>query len=155
MRIAGCTSKASLGACLVLGASLLILDVVFAKEADGILGVWVNGAGDGYIEISRVRDEYVGTIIGGPDRTGAERFDEKNPDPTLRARPLLGLKILTGTEYKGDKWVGGHVYDPNNGKTYKCQLKLLDRDTLSLRGYIGVPLFGRTEIWTRRKSGTS
>ena len=42
------------------------------------------------------------------------------------------------------------VYDPDSGKTYKCKLKLIDHNTLEIRGYIGISLLGRSETWTRR-----
>ena len=59
---------------------------------------------------------------------------------------------MQGFRYKGDnKWTGGTIYDPNNGKTYKGNITKIDTDTLKLRGYIGVSLFGRNEIWTRKQ----
>ncbi|MEO1367538.1 MAG: DUF2147 domain-containing protein, partial [Acidobacteriota bacterium] len=61
------------------------------------------------------------------------------------------MRILEGFEAEGDgEWSGGTIYDPNNGKTYSCTLELEGADTLKVRGYIGVSLFGRTERWTRR-----
>ena len=52
-------------------------------------------------------------------------------------------------KYDNGEWTGGRIYDPQNGKDYKCYLKLKDPHTLSLRGYIGFSLLGRTEVWTR------
>ncbi len=60
---------------------------------------------------------------------------------------------VAGTWLSGDgdgKWSGGFIYDPNSGKTDHCKLKLKDRNTLKLRGYIGISLLGRTDIWTRQ-----
>lgn len=89
-----------------------------------------------------------GSIVAGP---GPTRKDDKNPDPALRTRPLLGATILHDFHYDGGgKWSGGLIYDPDNGKTYRCQLTLKDADTLEVRGYIGTPLLGRTETWTRQ-----
>ena len=52
--------------------------------------------------------------------------------------------------YAGDfTWEDGWIYDPNNGNTYSCEMTLIDHKTLKIRGYIGITLFGRTEIWTR------
>jgi len=64
-------------------------------------------------------------------------------------QPILGMNILTGLKEKGDEWSGGKILDPKNGKEYKCYIKLLDDNTLKLRGYIGFSLFGRTAIWKR------
>ena len=44
---------------------------------------------------------------------------------------------------------GGKILDPKNGKEYKCYIKLIDNNTLKLRGYIGISMFGRTAIWKR------
>ncbi len=63
--------------------------------------------------------------------------------------PIVGMEILTGLKEKGDEWSGGKILDPKNGKEYKCYIKLLDKNTLKLRGYIGISLFGRTAIWKR------
>lgn len=63
--------------------------------------------------------------------------------------PILGMNILTGLKKDDDEWSGGKILDPKNGKEYKCYIKLLDKNTLKIRGYIGVSLFGRTAIWKR------
>lgn len=64
---------------------------------------------------------------------------------------ILGMNILTGLKKDGNEWSGGKILDPKNGKEYKCYLQLLDNNTLKLRGYIGISMFGRTAIWKRAK----
>lgn len=121
-----------------------------ATETD-ILGVWINQAGDGLTEISEHDGIYRGKIVGSTD--GKDRNDSNNPDPELRERSLLGVVILDGFKYSGNnKWRDGWVYDPNNGKTYRCKMKLTDNNTLEIRGYIGISLFGRTEVWKKQTS---
>ena len=61
------------------------------------------------------------------------------------------MNILTGLTKDGNEWSGGKILDPKNGKEYKCYLQLLDHNTLKLRGYIGISMFGRTAIWKRAK----
>ncbi len=69
----------------------------------------------------------------------------------MRDRLLVGLEIFNGFSYDGDgEWSGGSIYDPNSGKTYSCKLKLVDHDTLKVRGFIGISLIGRTETWKRK-----
>ena len=64
---------------------------------------------------------------------------------------MQGLTILEGFSYQEENlWSGGTIYDPNSGKTYKCKLSLNDDGTLKVRGYVGVSLFGRTEVWKRQ-----
>jgi uncharacterized protein (DUF2147 family) len=122
-----------------------------STESD-IVGLWLTGDGDGWIEIRQDGKEYIGVIRGSPDDTSTdpERVDDKNPDPALRHRKLLGLTIMRGFRHDGDgRWSGGRIYDPNSGNTYKSNLRLLDRNTLKVRGFIGLSVFGRSDTWTR------
>ena len=82
------------------------------------------------------------------------KTDIENPDEGLRDRAILGLEILSGMKYEGNgTWGGGTIYDPVNGKTYSASMSLdgPDDETLDLRGYIGISLFGRTTGWRRVK----
>ncbi len=83
-------------------------------------------------------------------RTGQRRVDDKNPDPNLRNRPIIGLKIMSGFIFDGEhKWKSGSVYDPKNGKTYSGTLTLISPNKLDLRGYVLFSFLGRTTTWTR------
>jgi len=75
--------------------------------------------------------------------------DTKNKDAKLRTRTLLNAVILQGFVYKEGKWTGGTVYDPKSGKIYSSELKL-NGENLEVRGYIGIPAFGRTSVFTRK-----
>ena len=122
-----------------------------AAESD-VVGLWLSGDGDGWIEIRRNGDEVIGIIAGSPNNKEGDppRLDDKNPDPELRSRELDGVTIMKGFKYDGDDhWSGGTIYDPNSGHTYKGKLTLIDANTLKLRGYIGISLFGRSDTWTR------
>ena len=50
-----------------------------------------------------------------------------------------------------NQWTGGEIYDPKNGKTYSCKMKLSSDNHLEVRGYIGISMLGRTEHWERTK----
>jgi uncharacterized protein (DUF2147 family) len=128
------------------------MTVSYANPIDetAILGIWINQAGDGLIEISQQQGRYTGTIIGSTD--GKDRHDDHNPDPALRNRSLQDVIVLGDFGYLGDKkWGNGWVYDPNNGKTYRCKMTLINHNTLDIRGYIGFSIFGRTETWTKQE----
>ena len=129
--------------------SLLCSANIAADEAD-IEGRWLSGDKSGWIEIRLVDGKPVGTAAGSTTPDEPPRFDALNPDPALRSRALLGITILQGFEYVGDQvWKGGTIYDPNSGNSYRSTMTLLDRNTLKVRGFIGVSLFGRSDTWTR------
>ena len=129
----------------------LAMSTCWAGPAD-VEGRWLSGDGEGWIRVSIVGDSLIGVIAGStkPNLGEPPRRDDKNPDPKLRAHLLDGMTIMMGFKYDGeDKWTGGTVYDPNSGNTYKCTVTQVDRNTLKIRGYIGISLFGRSDTWTR------
>jgi uncharacterized protein (DUF2147 family) len=132
---------------------LLVLIANVSLASDAIEGVWITADGDGLIEL-QVQNEQLSGIIAGslsdPERKNLARYDDLNPDPNLRERPLLGLAIFANLVSSGDQQWKGEVYDPNTGKTYQCTLTLVDTNTLKLRGYIGFSLLGKTRMWTRK-----
>lgn len=82
-------------------------------------------------------------------KDGTPRLDAKNPDPTLRDRHWCGVTAITGLKPKGDgAWAGGEVYDPKTGETFDFDLTAVG-ETVKVRGYLGLPLLGKSEIWTR------
>ncbi|MGI9200847.1 MAG: DUF2147 domain-containing protein [Woeseiaceae bacterium] len=136
---------------------MICLSGIVSADTSAVEGRWLTQEGDGWIRIALVGDSLQGAIAGAPPGSPSEReFDDRNPNPTLRNRPLDGLVIMTGFEFAGDgHWKNGTVYDPNSGKTYKCSITLIDDNTLKLRGYIGISLFGRSETWTRDDPNTA
>ena len=127
---------------------------VAATDESLVEGTWVNGDGDGWIQLAIVDGELRGTIVGSPDdpdNLKPSRLDAQNPDPALRSRALRGLTILTGFRFDDGRWADGRIYDPNSGNTYRGTITVVDEDTLDLRGYVGISLFGRTETWRRKE----
>ncbi len=76
--------------------------------------------------------------------------DVKNSDASLRGRKLKDLIILTDFVFEDNVWTDGKIYDPQAGKLYSCTMKL-KANTLNIRGYVGISLFGRSSAWTRIK----
>ncbi|MCB5270968.1 MAG: DUF2147 domain-containing protein [Candidatus Cloacimonetes bacterium] len=139
----------------ILVALSLILPI-FAQNAQRITGVWFNGEKTSKIEITQTEDGlFVGHIVWLKEPTtkdGKAKTDTKNSVDKLKQRPLLGLQILSDLKYDGkDKYSGGKIYDPQAGKTYSSKAEMVNNNTLSLRGYIGIPMAGRTDTWTRTK----
>lgn len=124
---------------------------LFAQET-GITGDWFNDSKEGKVEIYEAKDgKYYGKLIWikEPLENGKPKLDKKNKDESLRSKPLIGLLLLKGFTKDGDIYTGGTIYDPQSGKTYACKITPKDANTLSIRGYIGVSLIGRTTVWTR------
>jgi uncharacterized protein (DUF2147 family) len=67
----------------------------------------------------------------------------------LKNQPILGMIIMRNFHPEGEDWVGGTVIDPENGKEYKGKIWSVGQDRLSMRGYVGISLLGRTESWVR------
>jgi len=83
---------------------------------------------------------------------GQTKVDRENPDLSRRTQPLLGLVLLRDFDFVQDVlWERGKIYDPENGKDYRCKMTLTSPDVLRVRGFIGISLIGRTEVWTRVK----
>ncbi|MFC4231402.1 DUF2147 domain-containing protein [Parasediminibacterium paludis] len=112
-----------------------------------ILGEWTSPKKDSRVLIYKSNNLYYGKIIWG---SGSETKDKKNPNITLRNRDLIGLVILSNFKYDGHgEFMDGSIYDPRVGKTYTCKMTLKSETQLSIRGYIGISLFGRSEVWTK------
>lgn len=123
------------------------------NKADDIIGNWLTtGKEPAKIQIYKSGEKFYGKIIWlkTPTANGKPKVDSNNPDKVKRNSPVIGLVILIGFKFDGDnEWESGDIYDPESGKTYSSYLTLKDKNTLKVRGYIGISLFGRTEIWTR------
>ncbi len=136
------TSRLFMAAALMLAAP--------SVAAEEIVGLWDTG--ESHVEIYSCGELLCGRIaeLDEPlDEDGNEKLDENNPDPALRARPIIGMDLIAGFSRAGKrKWEDGTIYDPRDGKTYKCKMTLQRDGTLKVRGYVGIPLLGKTVIWT-------
>jgi uncharacterized protein (DUF2147 family) len=136
---------------LLLGASI----AVGASPNRSPEGDWLTEKKSGIIEVFRCGpgETLCGKIVWfriKPDDPNPKGLDLKNPDPSQRNRPLCGLTFMFGFKPTGaDSWEDGTVYDAENGNSYHATLKLQSDGTLRLHGYIGISLFGASEVWTR------
>lgn len=127
----------------------MILSMAFALfslagHSQTILGTWLTEAGDAKVEIYEANGKVNGKIVWlekGPDTKDTHNSDEK-----LRSRKLMGVHILSGLTKKSDKWEGGRIYNPKNGKNYKCAI-WPEGDKLKVRGYIG--FLYETQTWKK------
>jgi uncharacterized protein (DUF2147 family) len=126
----------------------LALPIVVVLAAAGaadpaILGHWLTESGHGVIEIVRCENAVCGRIVG-IDRTPSE------PMPTdVTGQSQCGLTIISGATQAEDNAWYGKIVDPRDGATYHAKLWVDSDGRLHLRGYIGIPLLGSTQVWSR------
>ena len=126
-----------------------------STKKDDIVGLWKNiddktGKAKSIIEITVNEGIYSGKII--------RLLNPSTPDPVCikcsgnnANKPILGLTIINDTLKKENSWGGGTILDPKKGKTYKVKFTLIEQgEKLKVRGFIGVPSLGRTQIWIRQ-----
>ncbi|QAZ39941.1 DUF2147 domain-containing protein [Methylibium sp. Pch-M] len=141
----------------VITACLLSLAALAVQAQATPAGLWKTVDDDTGKEKSLVRISEAGGVYTGkveklldPARQDA-RCDKCSDE--RKDQPVLGMTILRNIKQNaGDAalWDGGEILDPNNGKTYKLRVKPVDGgQKLEVRGYIGAPLLGRTQTWTR------
>jgi uncharacterized protein (DUF2147 family) len=124
----------------------------YAQKAEDIEGIWWNDEKTSKIKVEKKDGKFIGTIVYTiPERyvDGKPPIDDKNPDPKLRSRSVVGLQILSGFEYNTGKkeWANGKIYDPKSGKTYDCYA-WLEGDVLKLKGFVaGIRWLGRESEW--------
>jgi uncharacterized protein (DUF2147 family) len=132
------------------GALGLALPVLAAD----IVGIWKavdddSGQANALVRIVERRGVYSGTVIqvldqSAPALCGSCPGERHN-------QPILGMTILAGMRHQGDGYAGGEILDPDSGTLYRLKARLTDGGArLELRGYVGLPLFGRTQVWERQ-----
>lgn len=115
---------------------------------DAIQGVWYTQDRDGGVELYPCDGKICGRLYWLKDDGGSR--DEHNPDPAKRQRPLCHMQFMGDfTKNTDGRYTDGWIYNPDSGSTYHAQMRIVDRNTLELRGYILMPLFGGSQIWKR------
>ena len=131
-------------------AGLLLLGTTTPADASPAAGQWRSQQEDGVIEIYDCGQKLCGRGMPTPEQQAAAVAirDVKNPDPALRSRSLLGIEVLQGFTGGPKLWTGGSIYRPQDGKTYKGRIELIDESTLKLTGCVMEP-FCKSIIWKR------
>jgi uncharacterized protein (DUF2147 family) len=147
---------------LVVSAALFALAtlaVPFAQASDASpVGLWKaiddnSGKPTALIRITEERGELRGKI----EHLFRAPGEDPNPKCTLcrdarKDQPILGMTIVSGLKKDGDEYKGGEILDPNDGKIYKSKLSVHDGGKkVEVRGYVGVPMFGRSQVWLRQE----
>lgn len=137
---------------------LLLLLAATARADDASpVGLWKNiddvtGKPKALIRIT----ENKGVLEGRIEKLFKEATEEQNPKCVKctganKDAPIVGMLFMYGLRKDDDEYSGGEIIDPDNGKVYRSKLSLTDGGKkLKVRGYIGVPLLGRSQVWVRQ-----
>jgi uncharacterized protein (DUF2147 family) len=140
----------------------LVHSPLFAATTDAT-GLWktiddVTGRPKAVIQITEAPDHTLqGAVIKIFPRPGYDQHELCIAcKGKLHNQQIVGMMILNGLKADKDKqgrWRDGEILDPHNGKTYRCMVRLKDGGKkMKVRGYIGLPLFGRSQVWERAES---
>ena len=144
-------------------ASMVLLAAQASAQQPGVMGTWLTASGVAQVKIEPCPDPrngpVCGTIVGlinpkGPDGQVVApdaATDYRNENAALRSRKVIGMPLIWGFKKTSDpnSFEDGHIYNGENGKIYNANTSLQADGTLRLRGYVGTPLFGETQVWTR------
>ncbi len=141
------------------GALLAAAAAAFAQGTDTPVGVWrtIDDNTHQPKALVQITESADGTLSGKVIK-GLNPHDNPGKQCTActddrKDQPILGMTIIKNMKQDGDKWDGGNILDPENGKIYKCNMHLEDGgQKLVVRGFIGISLLGRSQTWIREDS---
>lgn len=122
-----------------------------AQAGGEVNGTWLTQAGDAKVRVSKCGGGICGVVVWLKDpinpATGKPQIDDKNPNPSLTKRPMIGLPLFMGMRPSGaNKW-SGQIYNADDGSTYASNVSVMGADTLRVEGCVGALCGG--ENWTR------
>lgn len=143
--------RAVLAACAVSGAVFIAAGGPALAQQD--LGTWLNADRKGKIALRECGDNTLcGKIVwlkDAKDEKGRPWNDQLNPDPDLRARPVVGISVLIGVKKIAPNTWRGYIYDPEVGKIYYLKHLKLGQDKVEIKGCLKSGWPCRTKYWTR------
>jgi uncharacterized protein (DUF2147 family) len=126
-------------------STALIASAAYARPLEGT--TWRTQSGAGTVRIEACATKTCGRILTGTPKAGETGLDFRNPNTALRSRSLIGTNILSNfTRQADESYKGGTIYNPEDGKTYRSELKLKADGRLEVKGCVGP--FCQTQIWT-------
>jgi uncharacterized protein (DUF2147 family) len=138
--------------------SICLVSIVYgntyAQSADPAIGVWKTIDDKTNQPASLIKIEQVNGVLEG---TIIKTFPRPNETPLVycnlckddrKDKPIVGMKIMTDLKQdESGAWSGGKILDPKEGEIYKVKIVTEDGKKMDVRGYIGIPLLGRTQVW--------
>ena len=134
-----------------------------SAQSPSVMGTWLTASGKAQVRIGPCSNPAGGPVCGfivglidpkGPDGVVVApdvATDWRNTDPAMRSRKVMGMPLIWGFKKTSDPntFEEGQIYNGENGKTYNANVSLQPDGKLRLRGYVGSPMFGETQFWTR------
>ncbi len=128
--------------------ALLLAPIAASAAAPPVTGLWRTEDGSAVVEIAPCGQQLCGRIARVL-ATDKPQTDVNNSDPLRRARPLVGLRILSGFHPRAKAWEGGRAYDPKSGRSYDASLRLNADGTLRVTGCVLIVC--QSVRWTRAR----
>ena len=140
-----------LGFVIAIIATALAAPAAHAQGAPEPFGVWQTQAGDARVKVSKCGGGICGVVVSLRDpidpMTGKPQVDNKNPNPSLANRPIIGLPLFSSMQpVAAGKW-SGQIYNADDGGTYASSISVTSESTLRVEGCVGALCGGET--WTR------
>jgi uncharacterized protein (DUF2147 family) len=139
------------GFLIAIIAALLAAPSARAQSASEPTGVWLTQAGDARVKISKCSGGICGVIVWLRDpinpATGKPQVDDKNPNPALARRPMIGLPLFSGMRPSGPNRWSGQIYNADDGNSYASSVSVTGADPLRVEGCVGALCGG--ESWAR------
>lgn len=120
-------------------------------SVDAVRGLWYTEDRDGGVEFYSCGDQICGRFywLSNVPGEGPAR-DVNNPDPSKRDQSLCHMQFMGGFTPDGEgRYRDGWIYSPRHGAVFNASIELVDHDTLTLHGYMFVPLLGQSQTWRR------
>jgi uncharacterized protein (DUF2147 family) len=141
---------------LTVLSAFLFISYSNAQSLDPVLGIWKTidektNQPSSLIRLDEKNGELIGTVtelIPSPGETLVTHCNLCKDE--RKGKPIIGMIIMKGLRKSSPGvWSGGEILDPDEGEIYKVKIKMVNDKTLDVRGYIGIPLLGRTQTWIR------
>jgi uncharacterized protein (DUF2147 family) len=132
-------------------ASLLAVAPAYAQAGADPSGIWLTQGADARVKVTKCGGGICGVIVWLREpidpATGKPAVDDKNSNPVLARRPMIGLPLFLGMHSAGTARWSGQIYNADDGKIYDSHISLLDPDQLRVEGCVGA--FCGGETWSR------
>ena len=139
----------------VASVALTMVPLLAVAElpADPAYGYWLTENRKAIVRIEPCGGDTCGRMVwveNAIDGAGQPKRDLRNSDAAMRDRPICGLELVGGLD-RADSgtWQDGWLYNPKDGATYSAEIRAVSPSELEVRGYLGVPMLGKSQIWTR------